>query len=110
MAGANNTWIADIPVDGEYEEWVRPDTYAVTMSLKPPGGEAGYRSQTKTVVTTWSSEISGQDFYLEESGIPIPEFPAGLFAAAAAIASAIILLRRSACVRNWRLLKEFLRC
>ncbi|MEM4250958.1 MAG: carboxypeptidase-like regulatory domain-containing protein, partial [Candidatus Bathyarchaeia archaeon] len=99
MAGANNTWVADTPVDGEYEEWVRPDTYTVTMSLQPPGGEAGYRSQTRTAVTTWGGETSGQDFYLEESGIPIPEFPAtGMFAAISAIASAIILLRRSVCV------------
>ncbi|MEM3004064.1 MAG: hypothetical protein QXK96_02065 [Candidatus Bathyarchaeia archaeon] len=38
---------------------------------------------------------AGQDFHLEESGIPIPEFPAaGMLAAASAIAAVIALLRR----------------
>ena len=95
MTGANNTWKADTPVDGDYEEWVRPDTYTVTISLEPPGAEAGYVSQTRTAVTTWGGETSGQDFYLEESGIPIPEFPAaGILAAISAIAAAVTLLRR----------------
>ncbi|MBS7622316.1 carboxypeptidase regulatory-like domain-containing protein, partial [Candidatus Bathyarchaeota archaeon] len=95
MTGADNTWVADTPVDGEYEEWVRPGTYTVTMSLQPPGGEAGYRSQTRMAVTTWGGETSGQDFYLEESGIPIPEFPAaGILAAASAMAGVVVLLQR----------------
>jgi hypothetical protein len=83
------------PTDGFYYTYVQPDTYTVTAELKPPGGEAGYKSQTRTTVTTWGGATGGQDFYLEESGIPIPEFPTtGLLAAISAVAAAIILLRK----------------
>ncbi|GEM_PF-1757213 len=65
-----------------------------TTGKRALGGESGYRSQSRTVVTTWGGEISGQDFYLEESGMPIPEFPvAGILASISAVAVAIILLR-----------------
>jgi len=95
MEGAEVFFKADTPVDGQYEEWVMPGTYIVTVSLAPPGNEAGYRSQSRTAAATWGGETSGQDFYLEESGIPIPEFPAsGVLVSLSAVAVAITLLRR----------------
>jgi hypothetical protein len=76
------------PVDGYYYTYVKPDTYTVYAT------GPGYKSGTRTVVATWGATSDGQDFYLEESGIPIPEFPAaGLLAAVSAIAT-VMLLRR----------------
>jgi hypothetical protein len=81
--------------DGIYWQYVQPETYVNSMALVPPGNDAGYQSQSRNVVTTWGSDSSGQDFYLEESGIPIPEFPLGaLLTSISAIGAAIILLRR----------------
>ncbi|MBS7622325.1 carboxypeptidase regulatory-like domain-containing protein [Candidatus Bathyarchaeota archaeon] len=76
------------PVDGWYYTYVRPDTYTVTAE------GPGYKSASRTVVATWGGVTGGQDFYLEESGIPIPEFPAaGLLAMVSALAASLYLLR-----------------
>ena len=81
--------------DGVYWQYVQPETYLNSMALVPPGTGAGYAEQSKTVVSTWGGQTDGQDFYLEESGIAIPEFPAvGMIAAISAIGTAILLLRR----------------
>ncbi|MCK5627709.1 hypothetical protein KAI23_07065, partial [Candidatus Bathyarchaeota archaeon] len=77
------------PYDGYYYSYVQPDTYTVTAE------GPGYVSASRTVVSTWGGVSSGQDFYLEESGIPIPEFPAaGLLALVSALAASLYLLRR----------------
>ena len=81
--------------DGIYWQYVQPETYVNSMELIPPGTDAGYQGQSKTLVSTWGSNTAGQDFYLEESGVPIPEFPlAGMLTAVSSIATAILLLRR----------------
>ncbi|WP_455279007.1 hypothetical protein [[Eubacterium] cellulosolvens] len=77
------------PYDGYYYTYVQPDTYTVTAD------GPGYVSASRTVVSTWGGVSSGQDFYLEQSGIPIPEFPAaGLLALVSALAASLYLLRR----------------
>ncbi|WP_455369455.1 hypothetical protein, partial [[Eubacterium] cellulosolvens] len=77
------------PYDGYYYTYVQPDTYTVTAE------GPGYVSASRTVVSTWGGVSSGQDFYLEQSGIPIPEFPAaGLLALVSALAASLYLLRR----------------
>jgi hypothetical protein len=77
------------PVDGRYYSYVQPDTYTVTAE------GPGYVGASRTVVTTWGSTTDGQDFYLEESGIPIPEFPiGGVLALVSALAASLYLLRR----------------
>jgi hypothetical protein len=77
------------PYDGYYYTYVQPDTY--TVSAEGPG----YVGASRTVVATWGGTSSGQDFYLEESGIPIPEFPiGGVLALISALAASLYLLRR----------------
>jgi hypothetical protein len=75
------------PYDGFYYTYVRPDTY--TVNTEGPG----YKSGSRTVVATWGGVASGQDFYLEESGIPIPEFPYAILALVSALAASLYLLR-----------------
>jgi len=82
--------------DGIYWQYIQPETYLNIMALIPPGTGAGYAEQSKTVVVTWGGQTDGQDFYLEESGISIPEFPAaGIIASISAIGATILLLRRT---------------
>ncbi|MEM3527083.1 MAG: carboxypeptidase-like regulatory domain-containing protein, partial [Candidatus Bathyarchaeia archaeon] len=80
--------------DGKYSTFVTPDSYTIKAALVPPGGDAGYKSASRTAVVTWGGVTGGQDFYLEESGIPIPEFPAaGIMALISALAASLYLLR-----------------
>jgi hypothetical protein len=80
--------------DGVYWQYLQPETYLNSMTLIPPGTGAGYVEQSRTVVATWGGQTDGQDFYIEESGIPIPEFPlAGMLTAISAVGAAILLLR-----------------
>jgi hypothetical protein len=77
------------PSDGYFFTYVQPETY--TVSAEGPG----YVGASRTIVATWGGASDGQDFYLEESGIPIPEFPAaGLLALVSALAASLYLLRR----------------
>jgi hypothetical protein len=86
--GATSTTRAWGPIDGFYYTYIKPDTYTVGAS------GPGLKSGSRTVVTTWGGVSGGQDFYLEESGIPIPEFPAaGLLALVSALAASLYLLR-----------------
>lgn len=88
-AGASASIKAWGPYDGYYYTYVQPDTYTVTAE------GPGYVGASRTVVASWGGVSSGQDFYLEESGIPIPEFPAaGLLALVSALAASLYLLRR----------------
>jgi hypothetical protein len=76
------------PIDGYYYTYVSPDTYTVTAE------GPGYESASRTVVTNWGGASDGQDFYLEESGVPLPELPAaGLLALVSALAASLYLLR-----------------
>jgi len=86
--GATTSVKAWGPIDGFYYTYVKPDTY--TVGASGPGVKSGSR----TVVATWGGVAGGQDFYLEESGVPIPEFPAaGLLALVSALAASLYLLR-----------------
>ena len=86
--GATTSVKAWGPIDGFYYTYVKPDTYTVTAS------GPGVKSGSRTVVATWGGVAGGQDFYLEQSGIPIPEFPAaGLLALVSALAASLYLLR-----------------
>jgi len=76
------------PMDGFFYTYVKPDTYTLTAD------GLGYKSASRTVIATWGGVAGGQDFYLEESGIPIPEFPAvGILALVSALAASLYLLR-----------------
>ncbi len=80
--------------DGAYSiSGLKPDTWTVTGELTPPGGDAGYVSESMTVTTTWGAGAGGNTFYLEESGIPIPEFPTAILALISALAASLFLMR-----------------
>jgi hypothetical protein len=70
-----------------------PGEWTVTSELNPPGGDAGYVSDVVSVATTWGGSSAGQNFYHEESGVPIPEFPTGILALISALAASLFLVR-----------------
>ncbi|MBS7650377.1 MAG: carboxypeptidase-like regulatory domain-containing protein [Candidatus Bathyarchaeia archaeon] len=63
-------------IDGYYGIRVPSGDYKIAVELTPPGGDAGYFRGVRSVSASWGSSVNGQDFYLDESGIAIPEFSA----------------------------------
>ncbi|MBS7626972.1 hypothetical protein KEJ51_08090, partial [Candidatus Bathyarchaeota archaeon] len=61
-------------IDGHYRIRVPSGDYKIAVELTPPGGDAGYFRGVRGVSASWGSSSNGQDFYLDESGIAIPEF------------------------------------
>jgi hypothetical protein len=80
--------------DGDWSVSVPADTYTVKVSLMVPDESKAVVGQDRTVVVTWGADSSGQNFYLEEGGVPIPEFPAaGVLMLISALAASLYLLR-----------------
>jgi len=80
--------------DGDWGVDVPAGTYTVEVHLMAPDHTDAVVLQERTVVVTWGATSSGQNFYLEEGGIPIPEFPAaGVLMLISALAASLYLLR-----------------
>jgi len=80
--------------DGGYHFWAPAGTYTLKVYLAAPDPTDAVVVQERTVVVTWGATASGQDFYLEEGGVPIPEFPAaGVLMLISALAASLYLLR-----------------
>jgi len=60
-------------LDGFYDFYAPPGTYVLNVFLLPSRVE-GYVEQSRTLTCTWGAEVGEQNFYLEESSIPIYEF------------------------------------
>jgi hypothetical protein len=85
---ANNghyTFVTYSDGGGYYEEYVPQGLYNVTVV------EPGYVSYSNAVVVSPGS-TSTINFYLEQSHIPVPEFPAGMASAVAMLAFAAVLI------------------
>jgi len=74
--------------DGYYEWYATPGTY--TMSINAPG----YAAQTFTVSVSPGQQGLGQNVYLEQNNIPVPEFSGIAVIAFSALAASVYLLRR----------------
>ena len=75
---------------GYYDMFVPAGNYNVTVV------EPGYKPYSSAVTV---SAVSGStiNFYLEQSHVPVPEFPSGLFSviAVAALSAALLAIRRT---------------
>jgi hypothetical protein len=74
--------------DGAYEAYLPPGTYRFTIS------SPGYASQSWSVAVSSGMSGSGQNVYLEQSNIPVPEFSGLAIAAVSALAASLYVLRR----------------
>jgi len=80
--------------DGDWGVDVPAGTYTVKVHLMAPDHTEAVKLQERTVVVTWGADSSGQNFYLEEGEVPIPEFPAaGVLMLISALAASLYLLR-----------------
>ena len=88
VVGANGASWNFYTYDGIYEAYLPPGTYKFTIS------SPGYAAQTFSVVVSPGQFGIGQNVYLEQSNIPVPEFSAIGIVAFSALAASLYLLRR----------------
>jgi hypothetical protein len=75
--------------DGLYEFYTGPaDTAMLTITIP------GHESQSASVSVSDGMATTGQNFYLEQSGIPVPEFSGIAVVVFSALAASLYLLRR----------------
>jgi len=74
--------------DGVYQAFLPTGNYKFTLA------QPGYAPQTWSVSVSPGQSGSGQNVYLEQSNIPVPEFSAVAVVAFSALAASLYLLRR----------------
>ena len=74
--------------DGIYEAYLIPGTYQFTISAP------GYAPQSWSVSVSAGLNAQGQDVYLEQSNIPVPELNGITIVAVSALAASLFILRR----------------
>ncbi|MGA2971333.1 MAG: carboxypeptidase-like regulatory domain-containing protein [Candidatus Bathyarchaeia archaeon] len=92
IASADGKWtFTQYTQEGIYEGYLPPGSYTMTISAP------GITSQTQSFVVTagQSSGVgTGQQLYMEQSNIPVPEFSGIAIMAFSALAASLYLLRR----------------
>jgi hypothetical protein len=92
-ADGQYSFVAYSGAGGSYEMFVPAGTYNVTVA--PPGYKAYSMS-----VTVSDGSSSAINFYLEQSGVPVPEFQPSAFAIVLFVALASVLLVKRATRRR----------
>jgi len=92
IASADGKWtFTQYTYDGVYDGYLAPGSYSLTIAAP------GIASQSWSIVVTGcqSSGVgNGQQLYLEQSNIPVPEFSGIAIVAFSALAASLYLLRR----------------
>jgi len=80
--------------DGLYELWLTPGTYAIHIIEWTPAKMEGHKVATVPAMPVSEGSQLSMNFYLEQSGVPIPEFTTAALVPATAIAASLFILRR----------------
>jgi hypothetical protein len=80
--------------DGTYAAYLPAGTWQMNVIPWLAGAKApGYGSQSFTLAIS-EGQAAGYNVYLEETGVPVPEFPTALVVLVSALAAALSILRR----------------
>lgn len=77
--------------NGAYDMYLPVGTFNLTAGYSD---NAGYKSYSQSITVSDGASINGFNFYLEQSHVPIPEFPPQLFSVAMIIAIAATLIAK----------------
>ena len=88
VVGASGASFNFYTYDGIYEAYLTPGTYKFTIS------SPGYTAQTFSAAVSPDQFGVGQNAYLQQSNIPVPEFSGVAVVAFSALAASLYLLRR----------------
>ena len=79
--------------DGTYSAWLNAGTYTMAVIFWSPAKQEGYKVYTVPIALS-DGAATAFNVFLEQSGVPIPEFPAAAIALASALAASLFILRR----------------
>jgi len=80
--------------DGAYEMWLTPGTYTLSVIPWYPTMKEGFKAQSLPGFAVSEGSQLSMDFFLEQSEVPIPEFPVTAIVLASALAASLFILRR----------------
>jgi hypothetical protein len=80
--------------DGHYEAYLPAGSWKMDVIPWLAGAKGpGWGAQTFTLAVS-EGQVGGYNVYLEETGVPVPEFPTAIVVLASALAAALSILRR----------------
>jgi len=79
--------------DGTYQAWLNAGTYTMATIFWSPAKQEGYKVFT-TPFAVSDGAATQYNVFLEQSGVPIPEFPVAAIVLASALAASLFILRR----------------
>jgi hypothetical protein len=88
VTGASGATFPFYTYDGVYQAFLAPGNYKFTIA------QPGYAPQTWSVSVSPGQSGTGQNVYLEQSNIPVPEFSGVAVVAFSALAASVYLLKR----------------
>jgi hypothetical protein len=88
VVGASGASFNFYTYDGIYEAYLPPGTYKFTIS------SPSYAAQTFSVVISPGQAGVGQNVYMQQNNVPVPEFSGVAVVAFSALAASVYLLRR----------------
>jgi hypothetical protein len=92
FVGADNTAFDVYTFDGKFAAWLKPGPYTANVIFWSPSGQ-GYKLQTMPYHVS-DGAFGAFNVYLEQSQVPIPEFPVAAIVLASALAASLFILRR----------------
>jgi hypothetical protein len=88
VTGASGATFPFYTFDGIYQAYLPPGQYTFTIAAP------GYTSQSWSVSVTPGESGTGQNVYLEQNNLPVPEFSTIAIAAFSALAASVYILKR----------------
>ena len=93
FVAADGTTFNHYTFDGTFGAWLPAGPYTAAVVFWTPAKQEGYKAFTMPYHVSDGS-VGAFNVYLEQSGVPIPEFPATAIVLASALAASLFILRR----------------
>ena len=93
FTAADGTVFTHYTFDGWFGAWLNAGPYTASVVFWTPAKGEGYKVQTMPYHVS-DGALGRFNIYLEQSGVPIPEFPVSAIVLASALAASLFILRR----------------
>jgi len=93
FTAADGTIFNHYTFDGWFAAWLKSGPYTASVIFWSPAKQEGYKVQTMPYHVS-DGALGAFNVYLEQSGVPIPEFPVAAVMLALSLAASLVILRR----------------
>jgi len=93
FTAADGTVFSHYTFDGWFSAWLNSGPYTAAVIFWSPAKQEGFKVQTMPYHVS-DGALGAFNVYLEQSGVPIPEFPVAAVVLASALAASLFVLRR----------------